>query len=55
MLKSIRHPNITAFYDSWQDAGAKPGCMQTIFVTELMTSGTLKECDLSLLHSSTIG
>ena len=36
-LRSLRHPNITAFYDQWQKDG------KTIFVTELMTSGTLKE------------
>ncbi|KAI8374643.1 kinase-like domain-containing protein [Radiomyces spectabilis] len=39
ILKSVRHPNIIAFHDAWI------GESQTefVFVTELMTSGTLRE------------
>ncbi|KAF7721665.1 hypothetical protein EC973_004315 [Apophysomyces ossiformis] len=37
ILKSVRHPNIIAFHDAWY------GENEFIFITELMTSGTLRE------------
>ncbi|KAI7861624.1 kinase-like domain-containing protein [Spinellus fusiger] len=37
ILKSVRHPNIIAFHDAWY------GENEFVFVTELMTSGTLRE------------
>ncbi|KAI7901213.1 kinase-like domain-containing protein [Cokeromyces recurvatus] len=37
ILKSVRHPNIIAFHDAWY------GDNEFIFITELMTSGTLRE------------
>jgi WNK lysine deficient protein kinase len=37
ILKSVRHPNIIAFHDAWY------GDNEFVFVTELMTSGTLRE------------
>ncbi|KAI7863441.1 kinase-like domain-containing protein [Spinellus fusiger] len=37
ILKSVRHPNIIAFHDAWHLKN------QFVFVTELMTSGTLRE------------
>jgi WNK lysine deficient protein kinase len=38
ILKRVRHPNIINFHDCWFNAG------EFVFVTELMTSGTLREC-----------
>ncbi|KAL0094715.1 putative serine/threonine-specific protein kinase pkpA Phycomyces blakesleeanus [Phycomyces blakesleeanus] len=37
ILKSVRHPNIIAFHDAWHMKN------EFVFVTELMTSGTLRE------------
>ncbi|KAI8059912.1 kinase-like domain-containing protein [Gilbertella persicaria] len=37
ILKSVRHPNIIAFHDAWY------GDNEFVFITELMTSGTLRE------------
>ncbi|ORY00502.1 kinase-like protein [Basidiobolus meristosporus CBS 931.73] len=37
ILKSVRHPNIIAFHDAWY---RNP---EFVFITELMTSGTLRE------------
>ncbi|CAO3655046.1 unnamed protein product [Mucor hiemalis] len=39
ILKSVRHPNIIAFHDAWLSENRT----EFIFVTELMTSGTLRE------------
>lgn len=36
-MKKVRHPNIINLHDSWFDDG------DLVFVTELMTSGTLRE------------
>ncbi|XP_028268058.1 serine/threonine-protein kinase WNK4-like isoform X2 [Parambassis ranga] len=40
MLKTLQHPNIVRFFDSWKATLKGHKC--TILVTELMTSGTLK-------------
>ncbi|KAK2833945.1 hypothetical protein Q5P01_017834 [Channa striata] len=40
MLKTLQHPNIVRFFDSWKSTVKGHKC--TILVTELMTSGTLK-------------
>jgi WNK lysine deficient protein kinase len=37
ILKSVRHPNVIAFHDAWY---TKNGF---VFITEFMTSGTLRE------------
>ncbi|KAI7878941.1 kinase-like protein [Lichtheimia hyalospora FSU 10163] len=37
ILKSVRHPNIIAFHDAWYQKN------EFVFITELMTSGTLRE------------
>ncbi|KAJ3295889.1 signal transducing kinase of the PAK [Borealophlyctis nickersoniae] len=37
ILKRVRHPNIIQFHDCWYNN------MEFVFVTELMTSGTLRE------------
>ncbi|KAI8100194.1 Serine/threonine-protein kinase pkpA [Halteromyces radiatus] len=37
ILKSVRHPNVIAFHDAWCTKN------EFVFVTELMTSGTLRE------------
>ncbi|KAJ2964568.1 hypothetical protein NQZ79_g451 [Umbelopsis isabellina] len=37
ILKSVRHPNIITFHDAWYNES------EFIFITELMTSGTLRE------------
>ncbi|KAI9487553.1 MAG: putative serine/threonine-specific protein kinase pkpA Phycomyces blakesleeanus [Benjaminiella poitrasii] len=37
ILKSVRHPNIITFHDAWHQKN------EFVFVTELMTSGTLRE------------
>lgn len=37
ILKSVNHPNVVRFYDYWVDG------VNIIFITELMTSGTLKQ------------
>ncbi|KAJ9073017.1 hypothetical protein DSO57_1021090 [Entomophthora muscae] len=37
ILKMVRHPNIIAFHDCWYHNN------ESIFITELMTSGTLRE------------
>ncbi|OBZ85124.1 Serine/threonine-protein kinase pkpA [Choanephora cucurbitarum] len=37
ILKSVRHPNIIAFHDAWYNE------TEFVFITELMTSGTLRE------------
>ncbi|KAG0713457.1 Serine/threonine-protein kinase WNK1 [Chionoecetes opilio] len=41
MLKGLQHPNIVRFYDYWEVNSAKRRCI--VLVTELMTSGTLKQ------------
>lgn len=38
ILKSVRHPNIIAFHDAWIGQNKT----EFVFVTELMTSGTLR-------------
>ena len=49
MLKTLQHPNILRFYDSWEVAkgssarpDGRPDRKILILITELMTSGTLK-------------
>ena len=43
MLKSMQHPNIVRFYDSWEvSKSAGVSKKYIVLVTELMTSGTLK-------------
>ncbi|CAO3611405.1 unnamed protein product [Cunninghamella blakesleeana] len=37
ILKSVRHPNIIALHDAWYEEN------EFVFITELMTSGTLRE------------
>ncbi|EPZ34040.1 Protein kinase, catalytic domain-containing protein [Rozella allomycis CSF55] len=37
ILKKVRHPNIISFHDSWFNEN------ELVFVTEMMTSGTLRE------------
>ncbi|KAI8992017.1 kinase-like domain-containing protein [Mycotypha africana] len=37
ILKSVRHPNIITFHDAWYND------TEFVFITELMTSGTLRE------------
>ncbi|OZJ04054.1 hypothetical protein BZG36_03562 [Bifiguratus adelaidae] len=37
ILKSVRHPNIITFHDAWYQE------CEYVFITELMTSGTLRE------------
>ena len=39
MLQTLNHDNIIGIYDSWEDEKNK----EVVFITELMTSGTLKE------------
>ena len=45
MLKGLQHPNIVRFYDYWQvmNPTAKSNSACIVLVTELMTSGTLKQ------------
>ena len=40
VLKQLKHKNIMTFYDSWLDP--KTYCIN--FITELFTSGTLRQC-----------
>ena len=50
MLKTLQHPNILRFYDSWEvptkgsltRPEGRPDRKILILITELMTSGTLK-------------
>ena len=42
MLKDLQHPNIVRFYDSWEELNQR-GRKIIVLVTEMMTSGTLKE------------
>ena len=49
MLKTLQHPNILRFYDSWEAplkgsarVDGRPERKMLILITELMTSGTLK-------------
>ena len=42
MLKGLQHPNIVRFYDSWE-LSVSSKQKNIVLVTELMTSGTLKE------------
>lgn len=49
MLKTLQHPNILRFYDSWEVAAkgsvrpdGRPDRKILVLITELMTSGTLK-------------
>ena len=39
LLQTLNHDNIIGIYDSWEDEKNK----EVVFITELMTSGTLKE------------
>ncbi|RXG70488.1 Serine/threonine-protein kinase WNK1 [Armadillidium vulgare] len=41
MLKGLQHPNIVRFFDYWEVPQQKRLCI--VLVTELMTSGTLKQ------------
>lgn len=41
-MKRVRHPNIITFHDSWYSNG------ELVFITEMMTSGTLREYQTSL-------
>ena len=43
VLKQLKHKNIMTFYDSWLDP--KTYCIN--FITELFTSGTLRQCALT--------
>ena len=43
VLKQLKHKNIMSFHDSWLDQ--KTMCVN--FITELFTSGTLRQCVLS--------
>ena len=40
VLKQLKHKNIMSFHDSWLDN--KSMCVN--FITELFTSGTLRQC-----------
>lgn len=40
VLKQLKHKNIMSFYDSWLDNRT---CTVN-FITELFTSGTLRQC-----------
>ena len=40
VLKQLKHKNIMSFHDSWLDQ--KTMCVN--FITELFTSGTLRQC-----------
>lgn len=40
LLKQLRHANLIAFYGAWVNKEAE----KVVFITELMSSGTLKEC-----------
>ena len=40
VLKALKHKNIMSFYDSWYDAKT----YTVNFITELFTSGTLRQC-----------
>ena len=40
MLKQLKHKNIMTFFDSWMD----PKSYHINFITELFTSGTLRQC-----------
>ena len=40
VLKQLKHKNIMSFHDSWLDS--KNYCVN--FITELFTSGTLRQC-----------
>ena len=42
VLKQLKHKNIMSFHDSWLDQ--KTMCVN--FITELFTSGTLRQCVL---------
>lgn len=42
VLKQLKHKNIMTFYDSWLD----PKTYTVNFITELFTSGTLRQCVL---------
>ncbi len=45
MLKKLQHKNIIECYDHWEDKEKK----QVNFITELMTSGTLKRSDCACM------
>ena len=45
VLKQLKHKNIMTFHDSWLDQ--KTFCVN--FITELFTSGTLRQCAPGLL------
>ena len=42
ILQQLQHPNIIQFHHSWIDEAK----LQVVFITEWMTSGTLKQCVL---------
>lgn len=48
ILKKVRHPNIITFQDSWYNQSTG----EFIFITELMTSGTLREYGRRLVKPS---
>ena len=48
VLKQLKHKNIMTFHDSWLE---KQGYTVN-FITELFTSGTLRQCVLNLSPSS---
>ena len=48
VLKQLKHKNIMTFYESWLDP--KTYCIN--FITELFTSGTLRQCVLRMLMRS---
>lgn len=50
VFKTIRNPHIIEFYHAWQDSDAK----QVVFITELMPSGTLKQCVVPLPRFSSL-
>ena len=50
VLKQLKHKNIMSFHDSWLDQ--KSMCVN--FITELFTSGTLRQCVLLTLNPKTL-
>ena len=48
MLKQLKHKNIMTFYDSWMD----PKSYHINFITELFTSGTLRQCAPRLISAA---
>ena len=44
LLKDIEHKNIIKYHNSWVDRERQ----QIVFITEIMSSGSLKEYDISI-------